>query len=600
VSPDPPVALRQIDVTTSTDGGADSGASSRAAADSADVAVNSASGRWRAQLRPRGRDDGARLSATVGSGAIACAVGDADEVAALGGRPPYANANVATLDLGDSTLKLTTSLTGLPPVFVLRQGSTASVSSPFIPQAALGALNPDLDGVADLLRWGHPLDGRTVFADLRVLPANSTVSISRDGALAIQSDGSWPELGQLAALPREAIVSGQVAAFADAARRLRTSGAFLSLSGGLDSRTALVALLLHGHRVPCVTMAGSRLSLDVRLAQAFCNAHGLEHHAVFLDDTFTARCVELIQTAAALTGGVSCLSQTADLFLYEALPSSFTTRISGNLGNQVGRGGFESLSAYRPRAEVFAEPVRRRLDERAMVPWFIPRLLAGDYGETIFSQEVPFWSTANYVAGSARALQLTPYADRQLMQLSRAAFARDPELRRPRWETLRARDLRHRLRGTPRSWSFQRQFLARYDSAGRKVPLNWGWRAAGGWSPRWFLAAMASATDAAMIKLSGAPGSARPAARWIANALGHRSALVDWRALIRGALRELTMDALGSRLVRESGVFEPKALQRLLEAHLAGEADEHYTVARSLEIALGMLSRASYRGSRPG
>src|SRR4029077_20337538 len=163
-----------------------------------------------------------------------------------------------------------------------------------------------------------------------------------------------------------------------------------------------------------------------------------------LSDEFYRRSPQLLLRSADLTGGVSCLSQTADLFLYESMPASFTARISGNLGNQVGRGGVESLSAYQPSPEVFSPEVRERLAARQLSPCFIPRLAdEEDYGRTLFGQEVPYWSIANYVVGSSHAYQLTPYADRHLMNLSRAAFTRDTELQHPTWKVLRARDLRH-------------------------------------------------------------------------------------------------------------------------------------------------------------
>ena len=403
-----------------------------------------------------------------------------------------------------------------------------------------------MDGVADTLRWGHPLDGRTLFANVRLVSANSTVTVSAASAVAI-APREWSNLQEFSSLTPAEIVREQVAAFAQAAGRLQTVNAFMSLSGGLDSRTSLVALLSHGHRLPCVTMAGSPDSLDVRLAKAFCEAHGLNHDTVLLGGEFYRRSPELLIRSAHLTGGVSCLSQTADLFLYESMPASFTARISGNLGNQVGRGGVESLSAYQPSPEVFSPEVRERLAARPLSPWFIPRLAGEDYGRTLFGQEVPYWSIANYVVGSSRAYQLTPYADRHLMNLSRAAFTRDTELQHPTWKVLRARDLRHRLAGTPRALSFQRQFLVQNDLQARRIPLNWGWRARGRPVSRMELTAMASAADAGFIKLGGKSKLVRPAARWFSSKLGHRSALVDWPFVIRTHLRELAMDTFASR-----------------------------------------------------
>jgi hypothetical protein len=583
------VAIQSIDISIHS--GLQGGGVAYASGPTAeDVVVTSTRGGWRAAVRLLRASDRELLAGEIATGLASLVVGDAGEVGA--GSPPYVNATVVQLDMRAGTITVNTSLTGLHPVFIFRQNDRASLSSPFIPRAASGALTPDLDGVADTLRWGHPIDGRTLFADLRVVLANAAVTADSNGSVTTTPPAVWPDVPEFSRLTRAEIVGEQVAAFSKAAKRFNTERAFVSLSGGLDSRTALVALLSHDHRPPCVTMAGSPANLDARLAEAVCKASGLEHQTVLLDTSFVKRAPELVMKTASLTGGVSCLSQTADLFLYQQLAGRFSTRISGNLGNQVGRGGVESLSAYRPEPAVFSGAVRERLAGRPLRPWFIERL-ANDYGSVLFGQEVHFWSISNYLVGSASALQLTPYADRRLLYLSRAAFTRDPQLQPPAWETLRARDLRHRLRGTERALSFQRAFLSRHGMVTERVPLNWGWRAAGGWSPKWRARALASATDAVMTKFSSKPGVAQPLARWIGSKLGHRSALVDWPTLVRSRLREVARDAFSSTIVRQSGIFESASLDRMLDEHFRGVANHHATVSRCLEIALGVLCRGT-------
>lgn len=584
-------ALGRIEVTTNPHGRQFPAGDSRALIAAHELSLVCARGTWRVDISLRNDRDRQLLAEAAAHGPVRCVIGDADEARAATA-VPCANALVISLDLRHSTLALSTSLTGLPPLFVYRSDSGASLSSPFIPATARGSLQPDADGIADMLRWGHPLDGRTLFANLKAVAAYATVTVSADGSVGAVRPLQWPSLEDLSSLTREDIVREQMAAFSEAAGRIDARNAFMSLSGGLDSRTSLVGLLQHGHRVPCLTMGASLDNLDVRLAQAFCKAHGLQHHAVLLDDAFRLKAPTLLLKSAELTGGVSCLSQTADLFLYQSVSGSFAARISGNLGNQVGRGGVESLSAYQPRPEVFSAEVRQRLLARPVAPWFIPRLAAGDYGEILFGQEVPYWSLGNYVAGSSCALQLTPYADSRLMHLARAAFARDSELQPASWKTLRERDLQHRLVGTPKRLSFQRQFLVDNDLQGREIPLNWGWRAAGGRSFGWSLSAMVSAADAALIKMTRKAPALRPAARWLSTRLGRRSALVDWPSLIKTQLRELALDTFASREVRQAGVFDAAALDRMVRDHFNGVADHYQTLSRSLEIALGVSCRS--------
>src|SRR5205814_4679285 len=97
--------------------------------------------------------------------------------------------------------------------------------------------------------------------------------------------------------------------------------------------------------------------------------NSVAHEVILLGDDFRRRLPELALRAAALTGGVSSVSQSVDLYLYDCVAPSWTTRVSGNFGNQVGRGGVESLSAYRPSPEVFSEELQTRLGQRPSVPW---------------------------------------------------------------------------------------------------------------------------------------------------------------------------------------------------------------------------------------
>ena len=550
---------------------------------------------WRARIELHDERDGALVATQLAAGTLTLIVGDIGEARA--GPPPYVNAMRLELATAAATLTASVSLTGLPPLFVLAGDRQVSVSSPCPPRAG-ARLSADLDGVADTLRWGHPIDGRTLFAELSVEAAGASLVIDADGSLTRKPPLPWPPIAEFAGLTREELVQQQLQVFARAAQRIDASSAFMSLSGGLDSRTALAGLLSHGQRPKCVTLAATPLNLDARLATEVCRAFGLEHETVLLDAQFERALPDLVSKTAGLTGGVSCLSQSADLYLYGQLTGAFSARISGNLGNQVGRGGVESLSAYRPAQQIFSAPVQARLRARPLAPWFIERLAAGDYGAVLFGQEVHYWSIPNYVVGSSRALQLTPYADRQLLYLARAGFARDPALASPTWQELRRRDLRHRLSGIPRSRSFQREFLARQRPGAGRVPLNWGWYAAGGASLTGRVRAAASAADAAMAKLSARPGLARPLARWLGARLGNRSALVNWPLVLRTRLRELAQDTFRNMQVREAGLFELTALDRMVNEHFSGAADHHSTVARALEIALGMATSGGQRAGR--
>jgi hypothetical protein len=531
-----------------------------------------------------------RLEAAAANGVLQLVVGDYTEpgVSAKDGR--CANAVLIEIDLEGVSASAISSIVGLPPITLRRGPGFDSLSCPLLPRLDK-ASGVDIDGVADTLRWGHPLDGRTIFRDVVVVPPHSSVELDPDKPASVERLAASDSLRSYEELTAAQLVDAQVAAMLASAKRVPTSGTFLSLSGGLDSRTASVALLSQGNRVPCVSMAASPYSLDASIARQFCEASGLPHEIVEFRDDYVSHLTDLAQQSAALTGGVACLGQTVDLYLYSRVDAASHIRISGHLGNQVGRGGVESIAAASLNDRIFSDDVRRALAQRPREPWFLPRMARAGYASVLFEQEVHYWSVANFMLGSSRALQLSPYADVALIGLSKAVISRDPRFSSPTRASIRRRDLRHRMFGPPVSMSFQRNILSRYGAAARDVPINWGWRARGGWSFRGSPAALRFAADALACKMGRQYKVLKSPMARVSGMLGNPSELVSWQDVIRGPLRELTCDTLLSKDVVESGLFHTASLRSVLDEHFQARADHHGTIVRALEIALGLASR---------
>ena len=531
-----------------------------------------------------------RLQESAASGILQLVIGDYTEPGASTKGRLCANAALIEADLMRGRAHATSSLVGLPPIILRTDSLFNSFSCPLLPSLN----NPggvDIDGVADTLRWGHPLDGRTLYKDLAVVPPHSSVTLEANKSAAVERLSTTAPSVSYDTMSQAQLLEAQIAAMLTAAARLPDSDTFLSLSGGLDSRTALVALLSQGRRVPCVSMAGSPYSLDARIARQFCNANGLRHQIIQFGDDYIQRLPDLARKSAKLTGGVACLSQTIDLYLYSQLEHAAAIRISGHLGNQVGRGGVESIAAASLSEQIFSEDLRRALARRPLEPWFVPRMADAGFASVLFGQEVHFWSVANYMLGSANALQLSPYADVTLLELSSAAFNRDPRYLNPTTASIRRRDMQHRLVGPPRPQSFQRTLLTRYTTAGGNVPINLGWRARGGWSLRTAPVTLRWSADALANKLGRQYKVLNGPMTRVSRALGSPSALVAWPDMMHGPLRDLAYDILLSGDIAQSGLFEATNLRRTLDEHFAKRVDHHSTLFRALEIALGLASR---------
>jgi len=473
-----------------------------------------------------------------------------------------------------------TSVVGLPPVFLLRSEQGDAISAPLRPDPlhglTLGGI--DVDAAADVFRWGHPIDGRTMGRNLSLAPANARVELGANSPVTITpASAPWGN-GESPAAPVRDLVSEQVAVFRRAAARLDVTNAFVSLSGGLDSRTAMAAILETGRRPTCATIALTPQSLDARLAAAFCRAHGVEHRTILTDNQFRRGLADRILRVARLTLGASALHQTIDLFLYEQMGPNYVRRISGNLGNQVGRGGVEGTSAMAHPDGVFSADMRRRLQDRPLEPWYVDRMAAKGFVSTLFTEEVNYWSVANMSVGAAHAVQLTPFADRRLLVLAAQIFRQLPEFQQPTTRQIRLRDMRHRVVGPPPLYSFERQFLSRYDDRGRNIAVNWGWLARGGWSPPWLARAFPTALSAAVGKFI--PPDRRD---WrVLPPFG----LTNWELLVKRDLQEFIRDTLAGTAVSQSGLFDNARLTQAVDRHFRGEESLHGTITRALEVAL--------------
>ena len=550
------------------------------------------SGRLHVEVEPAPwfHDGERRLREAAALGHLHLVVGDYTEPGVSDQEGRCANAALIEVDLIGGRVRAISSLVGLPPIVLQKTGQFSALSCPFMPGGRMAGV-ADIEGIADALRWGHPLDGRTIFRDLHIVPPHSAVTLEVGREPVIEPQHLTASLHRDEMLNQEQLVEAQIEAMLAAASRLPSADAFLSLSGGLDSRTVSVALLGIGRRVPCVSMAGSQYSLDARLARRFCETHDLRHEVIEFGDDYIKRLPDLALQSAALTGGVACLSQTIDLYMYSQLDSAAHIRISGHLGNQVGRGGVESIAAAGLSAEIFSRDLRLALERRPREPWFVARMAEARYARVLFEQEVHFWSIANYMLGSSRALQLSPYADVTLIELAMATISRDARFRNPTKVSIRRRDMRHRLFGPPRRQSFQRTILTRYAGLHNDVPINWGWRARGGWSVRWSAAALRAATDAVACKLGRQYAPLKGPMMYVSRVLGRPSSLVAWPEMLQGPLRALTYDILLSKEILESGLFEIDRLRQALDEHFQGRANHHAAIFRAMEIALGLVSR---------
>jgi asparagine synthase (glutamine-hydrolysing) len=527
--------------------------------------------------------DAAPAEALSGDAAPRLFLGDSAAFDDANPDQPMANAVSVRHDAASRALAVTTSIVGLPPVYCHTSRGRTVVASSIHALVKVPGVRLDFDplGVVEHATFGHPVGHRTLFKDVRLLPGGSRLELGAAGtgverriwSMPSSAPWSWADF-----------IEAQRDAFVAALSRIDVSRSFLSLTAGLDTRAVFAELAAHGRLIPTATMTGTRPSLDARIAARLSAAYGVRHVDVTFGEPFERDLPAHVESASRLSGGLESLNQAPEVYLYRTIGGGFASRLSGNLGNQVGRGGTEGVSVRGARLDLLAPALRG--DGPPRDHWLLAALARGprESIEFILQQEVPFTLLPNFGVGSHFALQQSPYADRALIE----TLAHRPEEThatpaRSKFR-LRLRDLKHRFVGEPEIHSFQRSLISSRGGVAASVPINWGWRPRGGVSVVGLgmgvatfagMAARAKGLDAGVLRRplswSGLPAlhDFRESRRWL-----------------RERLRDYTMDSLGAADLRHSGLFESRALDALANEHFSGTHDHYDTLTFALDLAL--------------
>jgi hypothetical protein len=477
-----------------------------------------------------------------------------------------------------------TSLSGVPPVFVYREGKRSIVASSVRRIAALrgGQLTFDPQGLVELAAIGHPIDHRTLFRNISVIPAG--VGLAIDALRGVRTVLHWQPPVEPPFRDLQEYLTAQSDALTAAVARMDLSRSFLSLTAGLDTRTILALLVRDRRTLPALTMSSIVESIDARRAAELCRSYGMTHNVIRLNEAFIQQFPECALEASRRSGGLSSFGQASEVFFYRVACNAFTARLSGNLGNQVGRSCTESARMRGVPQEILAcdvisatQPLRGRhwLAEMA-------RKNRGLGPLELIQLESLFASMGNSCIGGSYVTQQTPYADRTVISQK----LREPVLRSYEIATvmaLRLRDLRYRFLGDPIRTSFQRQIVASVGGMVARTPVNWGWRPAGAVS----LAGIALGT----LGLLDMIVNTRLARRGVASRITARIGIDGFSGfqyvdlLRERPVADFVNDTLHASAAQQSPVLNPLILRRALAKGL----DDHSaraTLLFALDVVL--------------
>jgi len=482
---------------------------------------------------------------------------------------------------GDRSIDILSSITGMPVLYYYTTGRHTVFATNL--EFLCGQLNPPLELDWNMVRRlaisGRLTPGQTLFASVKTIPPGTRIHVSRDGKI---SEAGRFEPSEILLESPEEYHKALRDTFRATLTRMDLEGSFLSLTAGLDTRTILAVILEQGRRIDTITISGVNPSIDVRRASALAQAFGLPHKIVNLGSAYHDALPSLCESVSRLTGGLRSFSETPDLWLYKQLGSCYGARLSGNLGNQVGRCDSEGVGTRGARLDVLG---RDGLSRKALKPdthWMLEA--AGDEGigspRFLIQEESLSSSSANYDLGNSFCLQRTPYADRKLISLK---LLEPVTGNRKSLSAMRLKNLKHQFVGEPLKSSFQRQLICEVGGYISECPVNWGWRPRGGFDLSATTLGLGAFADTAL----GMLGKRVPVLDTVRYAIGvSELAEFERRAYIyHGTMPEFVRETVLCRHVRESGVF---AMDRVVPLINKGYYDRRNfaTIEFMLDLAL--------------
>ena len=482
-------------------------------------------------------------------------------------------------------VEVCTSITGMPAAFLYRDSKITVVASDIHKIAAVPGLQLEFDprGLAELATIGHPIHHRTLFKGVSIVPAGARLTLVNGDEVKVLDN--WAPPSESPFSDWSEYIDAQIGAMKASLRRLDLSHSFLSLTAGLDTRAIFALLMDEGVRLPAFTMSGERASLDALRARQLCDAYGLPHRTVSIDAAFVDGLPAHALEASRLSGGLGGLGQAFEIYFYKNIPSELGARISGNLGNQIGRSGTEGTGMRNVSLDALAPDLKVLGASGSESHWFkevFPEQKMMD-PKFLIQNENLYASLGNYCIGNHFAVQQTPYADRTVIEQK---LRQPPNLNTNNkdeaiWR-IKLRDLRHRIVGQPVEYSFQRRIVKNSGKFVANCPINWGWRASGGVSIGGLTYGAMAMTDA----LLGSKLGRHPIPTKILTSVGIHgfSGFQAVDILGKPRTRQFVADTLLSSDSSQSGILNRKELERLVKSWLVEPRDRS-----NIEFALDVV-----------
>lgn len=292
----------------------------------------------------------------------------------------------------------------------------------------------DEQGVAEFLKFGCVLNGRTLFKGLGFLPGGSIWTFERSGVREGRyfDPREWEEQPPLSAGEFERrfcdLFPARLRRYTETDHTLG-----ISITGGLDTRMIMASLPEGLRDVTCYTYAGpSALTTDARIGAEVAQSLGFKHEVVRLGSEFSSRLPELIDRTVHATDGTAGPLHAHELALSGAAASISPVRLTGNYGSEVLR----DMSTFKVQ----------QLDPRILDPDLAVRVAAAEselqsrhpVSRAAFA-EIPWLLHGTLAAARSLLTVRTPYLDNELVRLAYAAPAASRRTTDAAWNLIAGR-----------------------------------------------------------------------------------------------------------------------------------------------------------------
>jgi asparagine synthase (glutamine-hydrolysing) len=280
---------------------------------------------------------------------------------------------------------------------------------------ALRQLDPD--SLAEYVLCGSPLQDRSLFRGIQLLPRGSAWVWQPETGLSrgrYFDPSEWE--GQSPLSPEEFyrqlkdVFTRIAPAYAAADRPVA-----LSITGGVDSRMILAALRPQPGAVPCYTFGGMyRECADVAIGRALARASKQPHQSLVLTPGFFSEFGDLATRCVYLTDGAMDVRGAANLFLNRLAHDIAPLRLTGNYGGEILR-GITALKVQAVDETIFDPGLASNLRR---VPTTLVAERSGHPASYIAFKEVAWHHFAMLALERSQVAVRTPFLDHELVALS--------------------------------------------------------------------------------------------------------------------------------------------------------------------------------------